>query len=95
MNRKRLVFIDDSGSNTAMAREYGRAPSGERVEDDKPYNHGENVSLVGALGLGGLRTLMTLGGAPEALMPAAGTALLVAILPAASALAAPRIRLGR
>ncbi len=34
-------------------------------------------------------------GAPEALMPAAGTALLVAILPAASALAAPRIRLGR
>lgn len=46
-----------------MAREYGRAPSGERVEDDKPYNHGENVSLVGALGLSGLRTLMTLGGA--------------------------------
>jgi transposase len=65
VNRKRLVFIDESGSNTAMAREYGRAPSGERVEDDKPYNHGENVSLVGALGLGGLRTLMTLGGAVD------------------------------
>ena len=48
-----------------MAREYGRAPSGERVQDDKPYNHGENVSLVGALGLGGLRTLMTLGGAVD------------------------------
>jgi hypothetical protein len=32
---------------------------------------------------------------PEALVPAAGTAALVAILPAASALAAPRLRLGR
>ncbi len=48
-----------------MARQYGRAPAGERVEDDKPYNHGENVSLVGALGRGGLRTLMTLGGAVD------------------------------
>jgi drug/metabolite transporter (DMT)-like permease len=32
---------------------------------------------------------------PEALAPAAGAAALVAILPAASAVAAPRIRLGR
>ena len=65
VDREQLVFIDESGSNLAMAREYGRAPSGVRVEDDKPYNHGENVSLVGALGLGGLRTLMTLGGAVD------------------------------
>jgi transposase len=46
-----------------MARGYGRAPAGERVHDDKPYSYGENLSLVGALGLGGLRTMMTLGGA--------------------------------
>jgi hypothetical protein len=27
-----LVFVDESGANTAMSRQYGRAPIGERVE---------------------------------------------------------------
>jgi len=62
---ERLVFIDEAGCNAAMARSHGRAPAGERVHDDKPYSYGENVSLVGALGLGGLRTMMTLGGAVD------------------------------
>ena len=42
---------------------YGRAPSGQRVHGDKPYNHGDNVSMVGALGFTGLLTLMTMSGA--------------------------------
>ena len=50
-----------------MTRLYGRGPSGQRVHDDKPYNHGENVSMVGALGVRGLRTMMTLGGAMDGL----------------------------
>jgi hypothetical protein len=29
-----LVFLDESGCNAAMAREYARAPIGERAEDD-------------------------------------------------------------
>ena len=62
---RRLVFLDESGCNTAMAREYGRAPAGQRVHGDKPYNHGKNVSLVGALGLDGIRTVMTLDGAVD------------------------------
>lgn len=48
-----------------MAREYARAPIGERAEDDQPARWGDNVSLVGAIGLCGLRTLMTLDGAVD------------------------------
>jgi transposase len=58
-----LVFIDEAGCNIAMAREYARAPRGQRANAAKPCHWGDNISLVGALGLGGLRTLMTLNGA--------------------------------
>lgn len=62
---ERLVFLDESGCNAAMAREYAWAPIGERAEDDKPSSYGDNVSIVGAMGLDGLRTLMTLNGAVD------------------------------
>ena len=45
----RLIFIDESGCNIAMASAYGRAPSGQRVYDHKPGNWGENYSVVGAV----------------------------------------------
>ena len=32
----RLVFVDESGANTAMTRTYGRAPVGERVYAQRP-----------------------------------------------------------
>jgi transposase len=60
---EKLVFLDESGCNIAMKREYARAPIGERAEDHKPASWGDNVSLVGAIGICGLRTLMTLNGA--------------------------------
>jgi len=58
-----LVFIDECGSNAAMAREYGRAPQGQRVHDAKPINYGENVTILGALTLKGLDAVMTIEGA--------------------------------
>lgn len=45
----RLIFIDESGCNVAMASAYGRAPRGARVYDHKPANWGENLSVVGAI----------------------------------------------
>jgi len=62
---ERLVFIDEAGCNIAMAREWARAPRGKRAHGAKPCRWGDNVSLVGALGLGGIRTLMTLDGAAD------------------------------
>lgn len=63
----RLVFVDEAGCNTAMARQYARSPQGQRAHDAVPSRWGKNMSLVGALGLGGLRTLMMLEGPVDGL----------------------------
>lgn len=46
-----------------MTRRYGRAPRGERVLDAVPENWGENVTMIGALGLDGVRAAMHFEGA--------------------------------
>jgi transposase len=54
-----LVFLDESGSNISMAREYGRSPRGERIVERVPRNRGTVTTMIGALALNGLRALMT------------------------------------
>jgi transposase len=51
-----LVFVDESGVNRGMTRRYGRSPQGQRVYGSAPRNYGPNVSVLGALSLGGLLT---------------------------------------
>lgn len=55
----RLVFLDESGSNISMTREYGRCPRGERIVERVPRNRGTVTTMLGALALDGLRALMT------------------------------------
>lgn len=43
--------MDESGSNLAMVRLYGRAKKGDRVRGEKPQKRGRNVSLVTAISL--------------------------------------------
>lgn len=62
---EKLVFIDETGINIGMVRLYGRAPIGTRVEGDKPWNTGSNISLVGAWGLSGITTIMMIEGAVD------------------------------
>lgn len=50
---KRLVFVDETGVTTAMTPAYGRAPRGERVESEAPASW-ESVTVVAAMGLGGV-----------------------------------------
>ncbi len=45
----RLVSFDDSACNIAMATEYGRAPSGVRVAETKPWNWEHKFTVVGAI----------------------------------------------
>lgn len=45
-----------------MTRLYGRAPSGHRVVDAIPRNHGANVTLLGVLGLEGVLAAMSVDG---------------------------------
>jgi transposase len=57
-----LVFVDESGSNQAMARDYGRAPRGQRALGAKPVHRGRHVTMVGALGLVGVVAAMMVEG---------------------------------
>jgi transposase len=51
------------GSNLGLTRRYGRAAPGQRVLDQVPGDRGGNVSTIGALGVDGLRTGLSVPGA--------------------------------
>ena len=65
LDRRRLVFTDETGFHLAMTRAYGRAVRGERVNQSVPRNHGKGISLIGSLGLRGLLAPLSLEGAVD------------------------------
>ena len=56
---RRLVFIDESGANLAMGRSHAWVLRGEEYVEPRPMNWGDNLSLIGAVRLGGWVTLGT------------------------------------
>jgi transposase len=62
----RLVFLDETGATTAMARRYGRAPRGERVDAAVPHGHWKVVTLTAAVRLGGVGACLAFDGATNA-----------------------------
>ena len=46
---RRLIFVDETSTHTAMTRRRARAPRGERAVGRVPRNHGPNVTLLAAL----------------------------------------------
>jgi len=63
LDRRRFVFIDESGSNIALTRLYGRAPKGKRAKGSVPRNRGKNLTVIASLSLQGLGESVTLDGA--------------------------------
>ena len=59
----KLVFLDETGANTKMARRYGRAPRGERLVDAIPHGHWKTTTFVAALRADGLTAPMVIDGA--------------------------------
>ena len=51
----------------AMTRRYARSPQGSRAYNHAPYQRGQNLTLIGAMGLRGLIGAMTLPGATDGL----------------------------
>ena len=49
MPRKKRVFVDESGVNTCLHREKGRALRGEQVHDVIPGKKFERINVIGAL----------------------------------------------
>jgi len=62
LDPERLVFIDETGASTKMARRYGRAPRGQRLRASVPHGHWKTTTFVGALRLGGMTAPMVLDG---------------------------------
>jgi transposase len=58
----RLVFIDETGASTKMARLHGRAPRGQRLRMSLPHGHWKTTTFTGALRLTGMTAPMVLDG---------------------------------
>jgi len=44
-----LVFVDETGTNTAMTQRHAWAPRGRRANGSAPRNHGPNTTLLACL----------------------------------------------
>ena len=54
----RLVFLDECGVLTNMARLWGRSPRGARAHGAAPCGHWKRLTVLGALGVGGMVAAM-------------------------------------
>ena len=50
---RRLVFLDESGTNINMSRSYGRAVGAARVVDNVPFSKPKNTTIVSTMRLDG------------------------------------------
>jgi len=62
---ERLVFLDECGTNTKMARLYGRSRRGQRCRAPIPHGHWKTTTLVAALTVEGIVAPMVLDGAMD------------------------------
>jgi transposase len=62
LDPERLIFIDESGATTKMARLRGRARCGERCRAAVPHGHWKTTTFVGGLRVGGMTAPMVLDG---------------------------------
>lgn len=62
LDPERLVFIDETGASTKMARRYGRARRGRRCCAAIPHGHWQTTTFTGALRRSGMTAPMVLDG---------------------------------
>lgn len=54
LDPERLIFLDECGTSTKMARLYGRSKRGERCRAPVPHGHWKTTTLVAGLSLQGI-----------------------------------------
>jgi transposase len=59
---KRLVFVDEMGSNTSLFELYAYSPKGERAYCSVARNRGTNTTLLASMGFGGMGASMVVEG---------------------------------
>lgn len=63
---RHLVFIDETGLNTKMARRYGRCPVGQRCTSAIPHGHWQTSTFIAALRHEGVEAPFLIEGAVDA-----------------------------
>jgi transposase len=67
VDSRRLVFVDEMGTNTALSPLYAYAPKGRRTSYAKvPRNRGANTTLLASMSLEGMGPCMAVEGATTA-----------------------------
>lgn len=62
LDPRRLVFLDETGASTKMARTHGRAACGQRVVDRAPHGHWKTTTFLGALRAEGMTAPLVVDG---------------------------------
>jgi transposase len=62
---RRLVYVDECGTHTALTRLFARAPRGQRAYGQVPRNRGKNTTYVAALTWEGMQAPWTVEGAVD------------------------------
>lgn len=62
---KRLVFVDESSTNTTFTPKYARAPKGERARGKAPRNWDKNVTLISSMSQEGMGPSMMIEGSSD------------------------------
>jgi transposase len=54
IDARRLVFVDEMGTNTSLATVYAWAPKGQRAHCSVPRNRGANTTLLSSMSMEGM-----------------------------------------
>ena len=66
VDARRLVFVDEMGTNTSLAPLYAWAPKGERAFGKAPRNRGENTTLLASMTSAGMGPCLAVVGSTTA-----------------------------
>ena len=62
---QRLIFLDETGTDTGMTREYGRSLRGERLKGSAPFRRWGNRTLIAGLSCDGIVAPWVISGAMD------------------------------
>jgi hypothetical protein len=63
LDARRLVFVDEMGTNTSLSALYGWAKKGQRAHCSVPRNRGKNTTLLSSMSVDGMGPSLAVEGA--------------------------------
>jgi transposase len=63
LDARRLVFVDEMGTNTSLSAVYGWAKKGQRAHCSVPRNRGKNTTLLSSMSVDGMGPSLAVEGA--------------------------------